>query len=206
MFDTDDLLPTETTALEQELSRLSERIPALVTEPIETIWDAWRCPASLLPWLAWAMSLDDWSDAWPDTVKRQAIADSPEFHRRKGTVQSVASAAALSGRSVEITEWFDRLPQGRCGTASIHIEAPVELAFAALKSVRALIYASKPKSRAVFIGAGERIPGVIAIVGGILDETLTIIDPYAYAGDDADGFAVIGVGILDETLTIVEPA
>jgi len=64
-----------------------------------------RCPAPLLPWLAWALSVDVWDAAWPEVTKRRAIAESLAIHRIKGSRASVERAvAAMDLGAVEIVE------------------------------------------------------------------------------------------------------
>jgi len=53
-----NLLPPNATQAERALSQ------AIVARPlpvdITALWDADRCPAALLPWLAWALSVVEW--------------------------------------------------------------------------------------------------------------------------------------------------
>lgn len=65
--------------------------------PIATLWDPMNCPAGILPWLAWALSVDDWDADWPEGTKRNAIAASIAIHRRKGTPRAVKDALAAAG-------------------------------------------------------------------------------------------------------------
>jgi len=60
--------------------------------PLPDIWDAYKCPAHLLPWLAWAVHVDVWDDKWSERTQRNVIAASYEIHRRKGSVWSVKEA------------------------------------------------------------------------------------------------------------------
>jgi phage tail P2-like protein len=199
-----DLLPDSATHFERELAGLSASLDAIDPVVIETIWDAWRCPTKLLPWLAWALSVDVWDDSWPETVKRQAIADSPDYHRIKGTDQAVLSALALAERPFELTPWGDQVPLGRRGTARVFVETTIDDINRVLRQIRPLVMSAKPKSRAIAFGAGELTTGIIAIGGGLLEESLTTIEPYAYLGDAADGVIHIGGGVLVETFTLVE--
>lgn len=93
--------PTELN-LEQATARLGE-----VPVPIRDLFSAARCPVALLPWLAWALSVDEWHGDWPEANKRAAIASSIEVHRRKGTVAAVRAALAALGVQVQLEEWFD---------------------------------------------------------------------------------------------------
>ncbi|HHA2458269.1 TPA: phage tail protein I, partial [Stenotrophomonas maltophilia] len=66
-----NLLPTNATHAERALAR------AIVARPlpvdITALWDADRCPTALLPWLAWALSVDEWKAYWPEAVKRARV-------------------------------------------------------------------------------------------------------------------------------------
>ncbi|MBN8533837.1 MAG: phage tail protein I [Rhizobiales bacterium] len=203
---TASLVPSNHRHRERALAAALEPLRAIDPAAIETLWDAWRCPADFLPVLAYALSVDFWDDAWDEIQKRQTIADSPDYHRRKGTRAAVEGAAVSAGLPASITEWWQRVPQGRRGTASIHIEAPLDQVAAIIIKVRPRLYAAKPKSRAIFLGAGEAA-GVQAAFGAaiLVDEAVTV-DPYAFAAEDPEGAFVAAIGIHIETLTTIEPA
>lgn len=61
------------------------------------VWSPERAPAAVLPWLAWALSVDDWDEAWSEERKRAVIAASVEVHRHKGTVGSMKQALQSMG-------------------------------------------------------------------------------------------------------------
>lgn len=199
-----DLTPAGTADFTRVLAQQAEALAQIDPAVIESIWDAWRCPAPLLPWLAWALSVDSWDDAWAEPIKRQAIADSPEYHRRKGTVRAVKSALALADRPFEITEWWQAHPPARRGTARVFIETSLEDVARVLAVIRPLVMAAKPKSRSVAFGAGERQAASFVAGAGLLVETFTDVAPYAYAGEELDAAFVVGAGILTETQTTVE--
>ena len=96
-----DLLPPNATPQERALSLATDRLPGV---PIRTLWSPMTCPAAQLPWLAWALSVDQWDATWPDETKRQIIAASIEQHRQKGTVAAVRRALQRLGYEVEIDE------------------------------------------------------------------------------------------------------
>lgn len=83
-----DLLPPNAYAFERALSGPTGRITAIPT-PLRDLWRWDTCPLELLPWLAWAMSVDIWSDTWPEERKRAIIRESFELHRRKGTLYAI---------------------------------------------------------------------------------------------------------------------
>lgn len=101
-----DLLPYNATKAERALS---EAIARLSDVPIRVrdVWNPETCPAALLPWLAWAFSVDEWDPAWTEQQKRAAIAASVEVHRRKGTAGAVRRAVESLGLGAEFSEWFD---------------------------------------------------------------------------------------------------
>ena len=103
---TDNLLPPNQTKLEAGLSEVQARIDDLPV-PIRHLWDADHCPENLLPWLAWALSVDTWDTYWPVHVKRQVILASSEVHRHKGTVAALKQALGAFGVAVELQEWFE---------------------------------------------------------------------------------------------------
>jgi len=199
-----DLLPDSATHFERELAALSAELDALDPVVIETLWDAWRCPAVLLPWLAWALSIDAWDDGWAEPVKRQAIADSPDYHRIKGTVQAVTSALALADRPFELTEWFDQVPMGRRGTSRVFIETTLDDVPRILKAVRPLVMSAKPKSRPIVFGAGELLTGEVVFGAGLLAEELVTVDPYALSGETFEFLPVLAAGLFLEELITVE--
>tara|TARA_R110002167_G_scaffold98718_11_gene259426 strand:+ start:1034 stop:2044 length:1011 start_codon:yes stop_codon:yes gene_type:complete len=103
------LLPPSATALELKIEQVTARASEIPV-PLAALWNPQTCPAELLPWLAWALSVDEWDAAWADAVKRQVTARSAELHRRKGTVWSVREAIRTAGYAdAEIEEGLPRL-------------------------------------------------------------------------------------------------
>jgi len=101
-----DLLPPNATATERAVDQtVGARIDALPV-PLRQLWDPATCPTHLLPWLAWALSVDEWDSTWPEAVQREAIAASMAVHQHKGTVGAVRRAIAITGASVSLREWW----------------------------------------------------------------------------------------------------
>ncbi len=105
-----NLLPANATHAERGLAR------AIVARPlpvdITALWDADRCPPALLPWLAWALSVDEWKAYWPEAVKRARVRTAIAIQRRKGTWGSVRDVVAAFGGSILIREWWEMQPTG----------------------------------------------------------------------------------------------
>lgn len=98
-----DLLPPNATPQERALSNSTARVGS-VAVPIRNLWNPQTCPAALLPWLAWSMSVDDWDATWTEQQKRDVIAASVEVHRHKGTIGSMKAALRPLNYEVQVDE------------------------------------------------------------------------------------------------------
>lgn len=105
------LLPNNATTQELALEQASARVGD-VPIVIRDLWNADTCPAELLPWLAWSLSIDNWKDYWPESVKRLRIKSAVSIQRHKGSVASVRDVVASFGGALSLTEWFEMVPQG----------------------------------------------------------------------------------------------
>ncbi|KAG0933541.1 hypothetical protein G6F31_016294 [Rhizopus arrhizus] len=92
-----NLLPANATRAERALARASVARPLPVD--ITALWDADRCPTALLPWLAWALSVDEWKAYWPEAATRARGRTAIAIQRRKGTAGSVRDVVAAFGGS-----------------------------------------------------------------------------------------------------------
>ena len=112
------LLPPSSTQLERHLEKV---LTSITDQPlhIRELLDPARCPAELLPWLAWANSVDDWQESWPEQVKRRVIAISFEVHRYKGTPYALQAALDSLGIKTEVLEWWEPSGSGQPGTMTV---------------------------------------------------------------------------------------
>lgn len=99
------LLPPNRTPLEAALADATTF--DLDPTPLRYLADSTRCPAALLPWLAWAMSVDGWDEAMAEQPRRELLRRSVEIHKHKGTAGAVRRALGALGVSVEFKEWQD---------------------------------------------------------------------------------------------------
>lgn len=118
------LLPPNRQPLETALERVlhhkySTRTPELIADA----HDPQRCPAHLLPWLAYAESVDVWSDDWTEARKRTVIAASLPIHRIKGTRGAIELALAALGQTAELIEWWETPGQQPPCTAILRFDA-----------------------------------------------------------------------------------
>lgn len=100
------LLPFNATKQEQVIESVLARSSGLPIA-ISSVWDPLRCPNELLPWLAWALSVDTWDSEWPEVTKRVLIANSVQIHKSKGTVSAIERVMGALGVSAELLEWFE---------------------------------------------------------------------------------------------------
>lgn len=115
-----NLLPPNATQLERlaaEALAQIERVPV----PIRDLLNPDRCPVELLPYLAWAFSVDRWDSTWSEATKRQVIKGSYFIHSRKGTIGALRRVVEPLGYLIEIVEWFNTVPEGVPGTFALKV-------------------------------------------------------------------------------------
>lgn len=123
-----DLLPHNASPQERALSAVAVRlsdVPVLVRES----WNPDTCPAALLPWLAWAYSVDEWDSSWTEAEKREVIKSSLYVHKRKGTIRAIDRALSPLGYLIDVQEWWEETPQATPYTFKVVIgtkSRPVE--------------------------------------------------------------------------------
>lgn len=100
------ILPPRSTVLQKALERVADDLLDLPVE-LRKLWSPAECPASHLPWLAWALSVDIWDANWSEAVKRAAVADAIAFQRRKGTRASLRTALDRFDPLINIVEWHE---------------------------------------------------------------------------------------------------
>lgn len=105
------LLPPNATSFERAVETATARI-ADVPVPLRKLWSPMTCPEDLLPWLAWALSVDNWRSDWPLHVKRARVASAIPIQRQKGTLKSIRDVVNSFGGAVEIIEWWQLIPTG----------------------------------------------------------------------------------------------
>lgn len=126
------ILPNNRTALEHALEGVSAARFPIPTELVASVWNPDTCPADLLPYLAWGLSVDLWDDAWHETTKREVCRKSLILHRLKTTPAGIKAHVEVAGSEVlkiirpparefrrgamtdeQRAAWLDSLPQIR---------------------------------------------------------------------------------------------
>jgi phage tail P2-like protein len=165
----ESLLPPNATGLE----RVAEAVTACVAQVdtvVDLLWNPWTCPENLLPWLAWAMSVDTWRSSWPLPVKRARVAGSLLVQRRKGTARSIADVVGSFGGSVEITEWWQTSPRGQPHTFALTLTLSGQSGETAtaqyVDDVIAEVNLTKPVRSHFTFTQGVSVAGRIGVVAG----------------------------------------
>lgn len=174
------MLPGNATELErlaaQALAQI-ERVPI----PLRELWNPDTCPVELLPYLAWAFSVDRWSQAWPESAKRAAINAAYFIHAHKGTIGALRRVVEPLGYLIEVREWWEEVPLGVPGTFRLLIGVlDTGITEAMYQELSWLIDDAKPLTRHLIgLAIGLETRGRTYIGAAAVDgETLTVY-PYA---------------------------
>ncbi|KTT50089.1 tail protein [Pseudomonas oryzihabitans] len=114
------LLPPNSTPLE----RLAAEALAGIGEvpvPLRDLADPDRCPEALLPYLAWARSVDRWDSGWSEAIKRQVIKSAYFVHAHKGTIGALRRVVEPLGYLIRVHEWWQESPTGTPGTFRLDV-------------------------------------------------------------------------------------
>ncbi|WP_411749750.1 phage tail protein I [Serratia marcescens] len=178
------LLPPSAGAWMRHTETVTMRLSA-ITVALRTLWTPTACPVELLPYLAWALSVDRWDKNWPAEKKIAAIQQSYWQHRRKGTRAAVRRVIESMGFSATFAEWFDTGDQP--GTFRLEVDVnEVGLTEKTLAELNRLIADAKPVSRHVSqftlstSTRGTAFVGAAIVEGGIIT-----VYPEGYEPDDS---------------------
>ena len=114
------LLPGNSTPLERQAAQALAQIQH-VPIPLRQLCNPDTCPVDLLPYLAWAFSVDRWDSKWTEAAKRAAIRSSHYIHSRKGTIGALRRVVEPLGYLIEVLEWWQTTPLGVPGTFAIKV-------------------------------------------------------------------------------------
>ncbi|NMP27215.1 phage tail protein I [Rahnella sp. SAP-1] len=99
------LLPVGSSPLEVAAAKACADIEALPV-PLRALWNPDTCPLRLLPYLAWAWSVDRWDESWPEATKRSVVRAAYFVHRHKGTLGSLRRVVEPLGYLIKVIEWW----------------------------------------------------------------------------------------------------
>lgn len=125
MSDLQTLLPPSATPTLRAIETVMAERTIGIEAPLGTLWNVDDCPSQLLPWLAWAFSVEVWDARWPEEYRRRIVREAVTLHRQKGTKQGCERALAALGMEAQIEEWFEY--GGRPGTFRVVAKPTIDL-------------------------------------------------------------------------------
>ncbi|ROT46079.1 phage tail protein I [Pusillimonas sp. NJUB218] len=142
------LLPQNSTPLERKIAEVGADIELVDATVIVQVTRADTAPAAFLPYLAWEVSVDRWSESWPEETKRKVIREAFYVHKRKGTIASLRRVVEPFGYLLKVVEWFQDDPVGPRGTFRLEIGVNNEgITEEVYRELERLIDVTKPLSR-----------------------------------------------------------
>ncbi|WP_029987267.1 MULTISPECIES: phage tail protein I [unclassified Serratia (in: enterobacteria)] len=99
------LLPVGSSPLEAAAARACAEL-VRVPVPLRDLWNPATCPLNLLPYLAWAFSVDRWDETWSEVVKRNVVTSAFYLHSHKGTIGAVRRVVEPLGYLIKVHEWW----------------------------------------------------------------------------------------------------
>ena len=162
------LLPSSSAPQEKALAGAIGRLSAVPVR-IGDLWNPDKCPVEFLPWLGWAVSVDEWSDDWSESQQRAAIKSSLAVHRIKGTVAAVKAVLAPYGATVALTEWWQKTPKGEPHTFDIDVVVSGDGAASAsfLDSLKRSIDKVKPVRSHYDLTTGVKFTHAMGLAGTV---------------------------------------
>lgn len=185
------LLPPNSSELENLLSQVADRATDIPLA-IRDILNPWKCPTSLLPWLAWSRSVDEWSDSWSEQKKRAVIAASFSVHKTKGTIGSVKRAIGALGYNTRVSEWFET--NGPAYTFDINVDISNEpLSENQYRQLIAIVNNTKNARSAYQLKVNATVDGQFHVAAVTTIADLIIVNPYQPEVASSRGQIVIGL-------------
>ncbi len=95
------LLPSNATPLERAIeATIATRLALPAATVVASVLNPDTCPAALLPFLAWDLSIDLWDATWSEVTQRQVCRDALRLHQLKTTPAGIRAHVAVAGSSV----------------------------------------------------------------------------------------------------------
>lgn len=183
----------------RDIEAAAARLSA-VPVPLRDLWNPDTCPLALLPWLAWAYSVDKWDSSWNETQQREMVKNSLGVHRYKGSLGAVERALNALGYHIRLIEWWEENPQADAYTFRLDVllgntgfdevlYSRIEQLVLDTKNVRshlASIRLSMSAAGALYLGAAPCTGEDVTIDAWALPESVT------------EGVLFTGIGTIQE--------
>ncbi|HEE9953198.1 TPA: phage tail protein I [Citrobacter freundii] len=188
------LLPPSASRFMRDVEKVTTRLDRIPVD-LRKLWNPDECPVDLLPYLAWALSVDRWDKGWSEQTKRQVIKAAWLVHRHKGTISALKRVVEPFGFLLRVIEWWqsNEVP----GTFRLEIGIQEQgITEETYRELERLIDDAKPRSRHLTgLTLSLQATGIItAGAGCYTGDTLTVY-PYfpetiSVSGGDYTGAAV----------------
>lgn len=165
----ESLLPPNASPLEKALdAAFAERLEQIPL-PVGDLWSAQNCPVQALPWLAWALAVDNWGHEWPEQIKRRAIANAFTIHAQRGTVAALRRLLESIEAEYEYSE-----PEKLRFTVEIHNSNTIPLSD--LAGLGAAIDQVKRAAAHYTLELHAGLTGTVPIAGGAVSLSVTPVE------------------------------
>lgn len=200
------LLPPNAMSVELALSLSMARL-ADVPPKCREMWNPDTCPASHLPWLAWAFSVDAWNHDWSDTLKRAVIKASFKVHQHKGTVGALRDALSAIGYDIELMEWFQEFPPGDPYTFGLTAELEGQGIEPGLwDEIEAVALAAKnARSHLRYVRLRSTVRGKLFVGGTTLSAETVEIQPHTLTEIETRGPLYVGCALITHETVEIYP-
>lgn len=189
------LLPANASALERQAAEALAQIQR-VPVPIRELHNPDLCPVALLPYLAWAYSVDRWEDSWSAATKRSVIKSAYFVHAHKGTIGALRRVVEPLGYLIRVIEWWQTAPEGVPGTFALDIGVlDIGITEPMYDSLVLLIDDAKPVSRHLIgLAISLEIRGSVHIGAAAMDGETVTVYPYAPGPIEVSSAALLFAG------------
>lgn len=162
-----ELLPPNATPKARAIARACASLGEMPS-PLRRLWSPDTCPAALLPWLAWALGVEDWDAAWPESTQRAVIKASIPLRRIRGTRKAVEDAVRPYGSTLVLREWWETTPQGDPHTFQVILNYGAGMATVTAKfqsDIVAAVTRAKPLRSHFTVGVGITARAELNVIG-----------------------------------------
>ncbi|MGP9438138.1 phage tail protein I [Ewingella sp. AOP8-B2-18] len=190
----DRLLPSGSTQLEIAAAEALSHIARLPV-PLRLLWNPNTCPLPLLPYLAWAFSVDRWDEKWSESAKRAAVRAAWFIHKHKGTTGALRRVVEPLGYLIRVIEWWQT--QDAPGTFRLDVGVlETGITEEMYQELERLIADAKPCSRHLIgLSINLDVSGDCLIAAASYDGEELTVYPYFPETITASGAAITGSAI-----------
>ncbi|WP_299144140.1 phage tail protein I [uncultured Tateyamaria sp.] len=176
MADVPTILPSSSTPQVRAVETVMAEPKAGLQQPLAHLWNVDTCPVDLLPWMAWAFSIDLWEHNWPEETQRQVVRNAISIHRRKGTKGAVEDALSDLGFWAEVIEWFQAGGDPHTFSVDAYADDLVDFGWPVtpeqIDALRRHIDYVKPVRSHYTVRVGERFKAWMHARGGLRDRSV----------------------------------